>query len=65
MRSKTYDCGCMVMRDDSGHPVDVVRCQSHKDYKDVARLVHLLDTPPVLGVKVVDSIHTKDRFGGR
>jgi hypothetical protein len=65
MRSKGYDCGCVVMRDDRGHPTDVLRCQSHKDYRDVERLAHLLDTPPVLGIKVVDTVHVKDKFGGR
>ena len=65
MRTQSYDCGCMVIRDDSGHPKDVARCASHKDYKDTERLVNLLNTPPVLDVKVVDGIHAKDRFGRR
>ena len=63
MRSMAYDCGCLVMRDDSGHAKDVIRCSQHKDYRDVGVLVRVLDTQPVLEVKITDTIKVKDRTG--
>lgn len=65
MRTVKYDCGCVVMRDDSGHAQDVLRCPSHSNFRDIGQLVRLLDTVPTLGVKVVDSVKAKDKFGGR
>lgn len=63
--SAPYPCGCVIVRSDDGSVHDIIRCQQHRNLKDIGRLLSALNVHPVLDVKITEGVVVQDRMGRR